>query len=116
MIGVIFEVVPHPEHKQEYLDIAASLRPELEKIDGFISIERFQSLNDPNKLLSLSFYENEEALDAWRNVESHRMAQTVGREKIFDAYRIRIVSVMRNYTMSERVQAPADSKSLHDHE
>ncbi|MEP2979336.1 MAG: antibiotic biosynthesis monooxygenase [Lentilitoribacter sp.] len=114
MIAVIFEVIPHPEHKQEYLDIAASLRPELEKIDGFISIERFQSLNDPNKLLSLSFYENEEALDQWRNIEKHRMAQTIGRSKIFEAYRIRIVSVIRDYTMSERDEAPADSKSLHD--
>jgi heme-degrading monooxygenase HmoA len=114
MIAVIFEVIPPPEHKQEYLDIAASLRPELEKIDGFISIERFQSLNDPNKLLSLSFYENEEALDAWRSVEKHRMAQTIGRNKIFEEYRIRIVSVIRDYTMSERDQAPADSKSLHD--
>ena len=114
MIAVIFEVIPHREHKQEYLDIAASLRPELEKIEGFISIERFQSLNDPNKLLSLSFYENEEALDQWRNVEKHRMAQTIGRNKIFEEYRIRIVSVIRDYTMSERDQAPADSKSLHD--
>ena len=114
MIAVIFEVIPHREHKQEYLDIAASLRPELEKIEGFISIERFQSLNDPNKLLSLSFYENEEALDQWRNVEKHRMAQTIGRNKIFEEYRIRIVSVIRDYTMSERDQATADSKSLHD--
>ena len=114
MIAVIFEVIPHPEHKQEYLDIAASLRPELEKIDGFISIERFQSLVDPNKLLSLSFYENEEALNQWRNVESHRMAQSIGRDKIFEDYRIRIVGVMRDYTMSEREQAPADSKSIHD--
>ena len=114
MIAVIFEVIPHREHKQEYLDIAASLRRELEKIEGFISIERFQSLNDPNKLLSLSFYENEEALDQWRNVEKHRMAQTIGRNKIFEEYRIRIVSVIRDYTMSERDQAPADSKSLHD--
>ncbi|MEW7006919.1 antibiotic biosynthesis monooxygenase family protein [Lentilitoribacter sp. EG35] len=114
MIGVIFEVLPHERHKQEYLDIAASLRPELEKIKGFISIERFQSLSDPNKILSLSFYENEAALDEWRNLHSHRSAQSKGRGELFDDYRIRIISVVRDYGMFEREEAPKDSRDLHD--
>lgn len=114
MIAVIFEVLPHPEHKQEYLDIAASLRPELEKIDGFVSIERFQSLSDPNKILSLSFYENEDAIIEWRNREKHRAAQSKGRNDIFSDYRIRIVSVIRDYGLDDREQAPQDSKKLHD--
>lgn len=114
MIGVIFEVLPHEQHKQEYLDIAASLRPELEKIKGFISIERFQSLNNPNKILSLSFYENEASLDEWRNLHVHRNAQGKGRGELFEGYRIRIVSVVRDYGMFERDEAPKDSRDLHD--
>lgn len=114
MIGVIFEVLPHKQHKQEYLDIAASLRPELEKIKGFISIERFQSLNNPDKILSLSFYENESALDEWRNLHSHRSAQGKGRGELFEDYRIRIVSVVRDYSMFDRDEAPKDSRDLHD--
>lgn len=114
MIGVIFEVLPHEQHKQEYLDIAASLRPELEKIKGFISIERFQSLNNPNKILSLSFYEDETALDEWRNLHVHRNAQGKGRGELFEDYRIRIVSVVRDYGMFERDEAPKDSRDLHD--
>ncbi|WP_135081633.1 antibiotic biosynthesis monooxygenase [Terasakiella sp. SH-1] len=113
MIAVIFEVLPNPDHKQEYLDIAARLRPELEKIDGFISVERFQSLSDENKILSLSFFENEEAVQQWRNLQIHRDAQNVGRDQAFDGYRLRVAHVMRDYTMTERTQAPQDSQSIH---
>ena len=95
MIAVIFEVEPHAEHKQQYLDIAASLRPLLEQIDGFISIERFQSLTDKNKILSLSFFRDEQAIKDWRTLQSHRQAQSKGRENIFTNYRIRIANVMR---------------------
>jgi heme-degrading monooxygenase HmoA len=110
MYAVIFEVVPKPERKQDYLDIAARLRPELEKIDGFISVERFQSLTDPGKLLSLSFWRDEAAVKAWRNVEHHRQAQKAGREGVFRDYRLRIASVVRDYGMTERAEAPADSR------
>lgn len=109
MIAVIFEVKPHAAHKQQYLDIAAELKPLLEKIDGFISVERFQSLTDENKLLSLSFFENEEAIVEWRNLSSHRQAQTAGREAVFEHYRLRVAGVMRDYGLHERAQAPTDS-------
>src|SRR3982750_3073491 len=108
MIAVIFEVRPTPEGKQPYLDIAASLRPTLEKMDGFLSIERFQSLTDPQKVLSLSFWRDEAAVAAWRQVEPHRTAQAKGRGELFADYRLRIAAVIRDYGMTERDQAPAD--------
>ncbi len=111
MIAVIFEVWPADGHKQTYLDIAASLRPELERIDGFISIERFQSLTDEGKLLSLSFWRDEAAVAAWRNVERHRAAQKRGRESVFRDYRLRIAGVVRDYGMTERAEAPSDSRA-----
>jgi heme-degrading monooxygenase HmoA len=114
MIAVIFEVWPKPEHKQDYLELAAGLRPILETIDGFISIERFESLTEKGKLLSLSFFRDEAAIEAWRNVSEHRKSQAKGRAKIFDDYRIRIAGVVRDYGMNERAQAPKDSRALHD--
>jgi heme-degrading monooxygenase HmoA len=112
MIAVIFEVWPADGHKQTYLDIAARLKPELEQIDGFISIERFQSLVDDSKLLSLSFWRDEAAVAAWRNVEHHREAQKRGREGVFRDYRLRIAGVVRDYGMKERAEAPADSRAV----
>jgi len=109
MIAVIFEVWP-AGRKQTYLDIAAKLKPELEQIDGFVSIERFQSLVDDTKILSLSFWRDEEAVKAWRNVEHHRQAQAAGREGVFRDYRLRVASVLRDYGMKARDQAPADSR------
>jgi len=113
MIAVIFEVTPAEGRKEEYLDIAASLRPVLEKIDGFISVERFQSLTDPKKVLSLSFFRDEEAVREWRNTIAHRGAQAKGRAGIFADYRLRIASVIRDYGMNEREEAPADSRAVH---
>ena len=113
MIAVIFEVWPTDGRKQNYLDTAAALRPELEKIDGFISVERFQSITDPGKMLSLSFFRDEAAVKAWRNVENHRRAQAKGRGGIFADYRLRIAEVIRDYGMKERAEAPADSVSAH---
>ncbi len=113
MIAVIFEVWPKPGHKQQYLDIAAALRPLLECIDGFISIERFESLYEPGKMLSLSFFRDEAAVQAWRNLEAHRSAQAKGRTEVFSDYRLRIAGVIRDYGMSERAQAPSDSRSMH---
>ena len=110
MIAVIFEVWPADGKKQTYLDIAASLKPELERIDGFLSIERFQSLVDETKLLSLSFWRDEEAVKAWRNVEHHREAQAAGRGGVFRDYRLRIGHVVRDYGMKERAEAPKDSR------
>jgi heme-degrading monooxygenase HmoA len=111
MIAVIFEVWPADGRKAAYLDIAASLRPELERIDGFISIERFQSLTDETKLLSLSFWRDEAAVQAWRNIEHHRQAQKAGRDGVFRDYRLRVASVLRDYGMTERAEAPADSRT-----
>lgn len=113
MIAVIFEVLPADGRKQEYLDIAASLRPELEKLDGFISIERFASLSTEGKILSLSLFRDEAAIEAWRNLEGHRLAQAKGRAGIFSDYRIRVASVIRDYGMRDRAQAPQDSRRKH---
>lgn len=113
MIAVIFEVKPHAEHKDLYLDIAAELRKELEQIDGFLSIERFQSLTNADKILSLSFFRDEEAVTEWRNLEQHRQAQGVGRGKAFANYRLRVASVMRDYGKLQRDQAPEDSRAYH---
>ena len=106
MIAVIFEVWPKAEHKQDYLDLAAGLRPILETIDGFISIERFESLSQKGKILSLSFWRDEEAIARWRQQEEHHAAQRTGRDRIFRDYRIRVSAVMRDYGMYERAQAP----------
>ena len=113
MIAVIFEVEPKPAHKQEYLDIAASLRPHLEKIEGFISVERFQSLSKENKILSLSFFRDEDAIAQWRNLETHRKAQHAGRETLFENYHLRIAGVVRDYGKFDRAQAPTDSQAEH---
>ena len=114
MIAVIFEVWPKPDHKQQYLDLAAELRPILETIDGFISIERFESLTEKGKILSLSFFRDEDALAAWRNVPQHRKSQGKGRATIFENYRLRIAGVIRDYGMNERAQAPKDSRAVHE--
>lgn len=113
MIAVIFEVWPHPHATQTYLDMAAALRPRLEASDGFVSVERFRSLTDPDKLLSLSFWRDEEAVEKWRRVEAHRDAQAAGRETVFRDYRLRIAAVLRDYGLHDRAQAPRDSRSAH---
>jgi heme-degrading monooxygenase HmoA len=113
MIAVIFEVIPDNGKRAEYLEIAAQLRPELDKIDGFISIERFQSLNDPEKVLSLSFWKDEESIQQWRSLEMHRWAQSKGRDGIFRDYHLRIADVKRDYGMFDRTEVPSDSKSFH---
>ena len=112
IVAVIFEVWPHPEHRAGYLDWAAELKNELVKMDGFISIERFQSLTDPAKLLSLQFWRDESSLAAWRNLEAHRAAQAAGRKTMFKEYRLRIAEVVRDYGLNEREQAPADSRRV----
>jgi len=115
MIAIIFEVWPQPNRKQDYLDIAASLRPLLETIDGFISVERFESLTEPGKMLSLSFFRDETAVQAWRNLTAHRAAQAKGRAEVFANYRLRVANVMRDYGIYDRQQAPRDSLVVHDH-
>lgn len=114
MIAVIFEVWPEPDRKQEYLDLAASLRPLLEQVDGFISIERFESLSEPGKILSLSVFRDEAAVARWRQLEQHRSAQAQGRGGIFRNYRLRVAGVIRDYGMTERAQAPRDSRDSRD--
>ena len=111
MLAVIFEVTPTEEGKSEYLKIAAKLRSFLENRDGFISIERFQSLTEEGKILSLSFWRDENSIAEWRNVLEHRNAQKKGKELLFRSYRIRVAEVIRDYTETDRNEAPADSKS-----
>jgi heme-degrading monooxygenase HmoA len=107
MIAVIFEAQPRDGQQEAYLSIAAALRPELEKIDGFIAIERFQSLSQPGKILSLSWWRDEAAVAEWRRFEQHRAAQRAGRERIFHDYRLRVAQVLRDYGMQDRAQVPA---------
>lgn len=114
MIAVIFEVEPKADKYEEYLSIAAELKPLLQTIDGFISIERFKSMSDEGKILSLSFWRDEEAVKQWRNLETHRAAQAKGRGSIFDDYRIRIANVERDYTLKNRNQTPTDSTAFHN--
>jgi heme-degrading monooxygenase HmoA len=113
-IAVIFEVWPAPGRAAEYFDLAATLKADLEKIDGFVSVERFESLTTRGKYLSLSFWRDEEAVRRWRNLEGHRLAQAKGRGGVFADYRLRVASVLRDYGMHEREGAPEDSRAVHD--
>jgi heme-degrading monooxygenase HmoA len=106
MIAVIFEAQAREGQQEAYLSIAAALRPELDKIDGFISIERFQSLSAPGRILSLSWWRDEAAVAQWRHFEQHRAAQRAGRERIFSDYRLRVAEVLRDYGMTDRAQMP----------
>jgi heme-degrading monooxygenase HmoA len=112
MIAVIFEVVPASDAaRSTYLEIATRLRPFLDEIDGFVSIERFESLTEPRKMLSLSIWRDEAAVTAWRSLDAHREAQAAGRNGVFRDYRLRIAHVVRDYGLNDREQAPADSKA-----
>lgn len=114
MIAIIFEVTPKDGMTEPYLDMAAEMRPLAESIDGFISVERFQSLTKPEKLLSISFWRDEDALEEWRKLAAHRRAQTQGRTRLFADYRLRVAGVIRDYGMFDRAEVPADSKAIHD--
>lgn len=113
MIAVTFEVLPAEGHYSRYLELAAALKPQLTNIDGFISIERFQSISEPKKILSLSFWRDEAAVQQWRNQELHRSVQQQGRSSVFTDYRLRVASVIRDYGMFDREQAPQDSRDAH---
>ena len=113
MIAVIFEVQSQKNKEHEYFDIAANLSSELHEMSGFISVERFKSMNSPDKFLSLSFWENENAISEWRNAKNHRSAQQKGRKQIFTNYRIRVASVIRDYNINARSTAPSDSNQYH---
>lgn len=113
MIAVIFEAWVPGEAQEEYLELAAKLRPLLADIEGFISIERFQSLTTPGKVLSLSFWRDEAAIAQWRNLPEHRRVQAAGRDHVFADYRLRIAAVVRDYDMTSRDEAPADSRLIH---
>jgi len=113
MIAIIFEAEPQSGRRDAYLDAAARLRPLLAQIDGFISVERFESLTQPGKILSLSFWRDEAAVERWRNLEEHRRVQAAGRAGIFADYRLRVAQVLRDYGMKERSEAPPDSRAVH---
>jgi heme-degrading monooxygenase HmoA len=110
---VIFEVWVAEGRRDDYLDLAADLRDELEAVDGFVSVERFESIHEPGKLLSMSFWRDEEAVTAWRNHGRHRETQMKGRAGIFADYRLRVAKVARDYGLNQRDQAPADSRKSH---
>jgi heme-degrading monooxygenase HmoA len=113
MLAVIFEVWPADGRAQEYFELAAALKSDLMNIDGFISIERFQSLTTPGKVVSISFWRDEQAILEWRGMERHRSAQAKGRAGVFADYRLRVASVVRDYGMVDRAEAPADSRTVH---
>lgn len=113
MIAIIFEVWPAEGRRQDYMALAGALRSELAGIDGFISVERFESLTEPGKLLSISFWRDEDAVARWREVAGHRAAQAEGRDGVFRDYRLRVASVLRDYGMDSRTQAPPDSRAVH---
>ena len=113
MIAVIFEITPKEGQVDAYLDVAAEMRPLAESIDGFISVERFQSITTPGKLVSLSFWRDEKAVEDWRNLIEHRRAQAKGRAGFFDDYRLRVAHVLRDYGMFERGEVPGDSLEAH---
>ena len=113
MIAVIFEVWPAEGRSAEYFDLASELKDDLEAIDGFVSIERFQSLTAPGKYLSLSIWRDEDAVRTWRNLDAHRRAQAKGRAGVFADYRLRIATVIRDYGMRDRAEAPEDSRAAH---
>ena len=115
MMAVIFEVTPAPGQRGAYLEAAAALKPLLAQIDGFVSIERFESLSAPGKLLSLSLWRDEEAVARWRALPQHRQAQAAGRAGVFADYRLRVATVLRDYGLNERTEAPADSRASHAH-
>lgn len=113
MIAVIFEFVPSSKGRQVYFELAVQLRKELAEADGFISIERFESLTQPGHFLSLSFWRDEAAVTAWRNRKMHRDAQCQGRAGVLDSYRLRVAAVLRDYGKDDRDEAPADSQTVH---
>jgi heme-degrading monooxygenase HmoA len=113
MIAVIFEFTAAPERRDQYLELAAMLNAEVKDFDGFLGIERFQSLSSPDRYVSLSFWRDEEAVRKWRNVQKHREAQARGRRGIFSAYRLRVCQVLRDYGMESRGEAPKDSVAIH---
>ena len=113
MIAIIFEVIPAEGRKQDYLDIAATMRPMVEEVEGFISVERFQSLTNPDKLLSISFFEDEDAVERWRQLSAHRSAQSKGRAGVFKDDHLRVAHVLRDYGMFDREEAPKDSREIH---
>lgn len=114
MIAVLFEVWPAEGRRSEYLDLTAELKPLLHAVDGFISVERFESLVEPGKLLSLSVFRDEAAVQAWRSIAEHRVAQMRGRSGIFRDYRLRVSHVVRDYGLRERDEVPSDSRRAHD--
>ena len=114
MIAVIFEASPAPGRRQAYLDLAASLRQALGEVDGFVSVERFESLTQPGKMLSLSFFRDETSVSQWRNTAAHRSTQALGRGGVFADYRLRVAYVARDYGLEVRDEAPVDSRSAHE--
>ncbi|HET7363585.1 MAG TPA: antibiotic biosynthesis monooxygenase [Burkholderiales bacterium] len=113
MIAVIFEFTPAEGRFPDYMALVETLRQDLAKAEGFISLERYESITSKGKFVSLQFWRDEECVRKWRNLQKHRQAQKQGRGGIFKSYRLRIARVLRDYTMDERAQAPADSVQVH---
>ena len=113
MVAVIFEFTPAPGRFKDYMQLVTELRSELDKADGFVSIERFESITAKGKCVSLQFWRDEESVRKWRILPQHREAQKAGRGGIFSSYRLRVCEVLRDYTQDERGQVPGDSVAVH---
>jgi heme-degrading monooxygenase HmoA len=94
MFAVIFEVSPKPEQWDTYLGYARALRPELERIDGFLDNERFSSMRRPGWLLSLSTWRDEKAVIRWRIFARHHEIQERGRSEVFRDYHLRVGEII----------------------
>jgi heme-degrading monooxygenase HmoA len=114
MIAIIFEFTPRPDRIDAYFDMAAEMRAHLARVEGFVSVERFESVTTPGKFVSLSFWRDEASVAAWRNLPEHRAAQATGRRDVLAAYRLRVAEVLRDYGRDARDEAPADSRAAHD--
>jgi len=113
VIAVIFEFTPAEGRFPEYMQLVETLKADLARAEGFISLERFESITTRGKFISLQFWRDEESVRKWRNLQKHRAAQKAGRERIFDSYRLRIATVIRDYEKDRRAEAPADSVEIH---
>lgn len=112
MIYVIFEVIINEGQRDKYLELASELRDDLFASDGFLKSERFLSLTNERKVLSLSIWKDEESIEKWRNKAEHRMAQRQGRELVFESYNISVASKIRSYSDIDRREAPGDSNGV----
>ncbi len=98
MIGLFFEVLPKAGREETYFEMARLLRPELDKHDGLVFIDRYRSLSTGGLILSHQLWSSEECLIRWRENTKHKTVQRAGREQHFADYRLRVARLIREWT------------------